>query len=48
MKVRHAALIAGSVLAGTVVLTAGAIAVALMQVQRRRVSKQRSRIKAVP
>ena len=40
MKVRHAALIAGSVLAGTVVLTAGAIAVALMQVQRRRVSKQ--------
>ncbi|HEY5254876.1 MAG TPA: SDR family NAD(P)-dependent oxidoreductase [Acidobacteriaceae bacterium] len=48
MKVRHAALIAGSVLAGTVVLAAGAIAVAVMQVQRRRVSKQAPGPKPLP
>lgn len=40
MKVRHAALIAGSVLAGGAVLTVGAIAATLMQLQRRRASTQ--------
>ena len=39
MKVRHVALIAGSVLAGTAVLTAGAIAAALVQLERRPASK---------
>jgi NAD(P)-dependent dehydrogenase (short-subunit alcohol dehydrogenase family) len=39
MKVKHAALIAGSVLAGTAVLTAGAIAAALMRRERRSAPK---------
>lgn len=48
MKVRNAALITGSVLAGTAVLTAGAVAVALMQVQRRRVARQAPGSKTSP
>jgi short-subunit dehydrogenase len=39
MKVRNSVLIAGSVLAGGAVLAAGAMAVALIQLQRRRASK---------
>ena len=45
MKTRNAALIAGSVLAGAVVLTGGAIAAVLIQRQRRRMSKQLSESK---
>jgi NAD(P)-dependent dehydrogenase (short-subunit alcohol dehydrogenase family) len=48
MKVRHAALIAGSALAGATVLTVGAIAAALMQRQRRRVSKPFPESKQLP
>ena len=42
MRVKHAALIATSVLAGTAVLTAGAIAAVLMERQRRAAAKKHS------
>ena len=48
MRVRSVALIAGSVLAGAAVLTGGAIAAALIQLQRQRVSKQAPGSKPFP
>jgi NAD(P)-dependent dehydrogenase (short-subunit alcohol dehydrogenase family) len=48
MKVRHAALIAGSVLAGTAVLSVGAIAAAIVQLRRRRASNPLSGLGSLP